>query len=86
MDKTMPEYTDKTAEDGILREWIESHCSYPQATVIVSHGTREQATVNPRDLVNSQGHLPDGRLVRVSLVSPQHAGDKQGVFVTAEAP
>jgi hypothetical protein len=79
-------YLGKTAEDKPLVDWVAGHCSYPNSTVVISHGGRERARVKPNDLVNSQGYLPDGRLVRLDTASPCHRGDKMGVFVTAEPP
>jgi hypothetical protein len=79
-------YTGNTAEDAALKDWVGAHCGFDDANVVVSHGTRARATVKPHDLVNSQGHLKDGRLVRLDTASPQHAGDPMGVFVTAEVP
>ncbi len=66
-------YLDGTEKDVLVVAYIETYQNEPQSHVIVRYGTREQATVPPRDLVRRQVTLLDGRLLRVDSVSPQGA-------------
>lgn len=73
--------------DAPLRPWLaERFTDKTPEPVLVSYGTREQATVPHNDLVRHQGHLSDGRLVRVDWISPQNRGERGTYFITVERP
>jgi hypothetical protein len=73
--------------DAPLRTWLaERFTDQNREPVLVSYGTREQAAVAHNDLVRSQGHLSDGRLVRVDWISPQRRGERGTYYITVERP
>lgn len=81
-------YLERTASDALLKGWIAAHFGEDAARgdrIIVDHGSREEATVPPGDLVRRQARLSDGRLVGADSVSPAR-GRPYTVFVTVEAP
>lgn len=81
-------YLEQTGSDALLKGWIAAHFAGDAARgdrIIVDHGSREEATVSPDDLVRRQARLSDGRLIRTDSVSPTRRRPYT-VFVTVEAP
>lgn len=73
--------------DEPLRAWLaERFTDKTREPVLVSYGTREQATVAKNDRVRTQCRLADGRLVRVDWSSPQRRGERGTYIVTVERP
>jgi hypothetical protein len=73
--------------DAPLRTWLaERFTDKNPEPVLVSYGTREQAAVSHSDAVRQQGHLSDGRLVRVDWISPQSRGERGQYIITVERP
>lgn len=78
----------EACNDKELIDWASDHLQGSVATgcdVTVCIDSRDRCLVKLNDLINEQLYFGcPQRIVRVDSVSPQHKGDRQKMFVTAE--
>ena len=77
-------YEFSAGDDVLAREYFNLRHTSGTSRVIVSHGTREDASIPVGSRIHTQGVLPDGRLYRTDHVSPNR-GEPLTLFITIQA-